>query len=58
MKFVEEIWKISQQQAKFRHGKFNMNDLKSFKKCLVAYKILKKTSMQAQLGITLAYIEK
>ena len=37
--FFEETSEISLQQPKFRHGKFNMNDLKSLKKGLVTYEI-------------------
>ena len=40
MNFTEETWKTSRQQTKFRHGKLSMNHPKSFKKCLVTYKII------------------
>ena len=39
----EGTWEISEQQTKFRHGKPNMIHLKSFKNCLVAYKILQNS---------------
>ena len=41
--------KTSQQQTKFRHGEINMNHPKSFKKCLVTYKILQNFPA-SQLG--------
>ena len=40
MKFFEETWKTSQQQTKFKHGNFNENHPKPFKKCLVTYELL------------------
>ena len=51
MKFFDETWKTSQQQTKFRHGKFNMIHPKSFKMCLVTYKILQNFPA-FQLGMT------
>ena len=41
MKFFAETRKISQQQTKLKHGKFNENQSKSFKKCLVTLKSYK-----------------
>ena len=52
MKFFEETWKASQQQTKFKHGKFYMNHPKSFKKCSVTYKILQNFNV-FQLGRSL-----
>ena len=40
MKFFDDIWKTSHWQTEFRHGKFDMNHPKSFRKCSLTYKIL------------------
>ena len=54
MKFFEETWKTLQQQTKFSRGKFIMKIPKSFKKCLVIYKILQKFAV-CQLGDVLTF---
>ena len=51
MKFSEESRETLEQQSKFKHGKFNKNHLKSFKKCLVNNKI-SQNFPAFQLGIT------
>ena len=43
------LWKTSEQQTEFRHGKFNMNHPKLFRKCSVTYKI-SQISPVFQLG--------
>ena len=61
IKNFEETLKISPQQTNFRLRKFNMNHLKSFKKCLGTYKVLQNflvfSTRNSWAGITIHLLE-